>query len=284
MIGKDELRVGTTVPGPGDYDITSWRHLACSRKRPAPPVPASLPGFHTLKEADKAIVRAWLDGDMVTATAHKRKADLAAAEDAASAGLSTPKRPKKAASDATPPATKPALPSLSSSLSTEVEKRDAAAAVFNRLTIPALKSCLRANDQLLGGTKPELVDRCVDRKLYGSIPRCPQCGLGKLKVSYRQAFGHRGEGRFTCPGGYDDDAYQPCHYRAERVDRLPWKVTDDEASAPLSPKHTGGKATAMRTGTTPSSSGGGASHDASSLQQQQQQQPVPEVRMPGEDE
>ena len=25
-IDKSALRIGTTVPGPGDYDMTSWRH------------------------------------------------------------------------------------------------------------------------------------------------------------------------------------------------------------------------------------------------------------------
>ena len=35
-----------------------------------------------------------------------------------------------------------------------------------------------------GGTKPELVDRCADRKVYGNIPRCPTCRIGRLKVVY----------------------------------------------------------------------------------------------------
>ena len=26
-IDKDALRIGTTAPGPGDYMMTSWRHL-----------------------------------------------------------------------------------------------------------------------------------------------------------------------------------------------------------------------------------------------------------------
>ena len=28
-IDKDELRIGSTVPGEGDYDMTSWKHLGC---------------------------------------------------------------------------------------------------------------------------------------------------------------------------------------------------------------------------------------------------------------
>jgi bifunctional polynucleotide phosphatase/kinase len=30
-IDKDALRVGTTYPGPGDYNMTSWKHLACMK-------------------------------------------------------------------------------------------------------------------------------------------------------------------------------------------------------------------------------------------------------------
>jgi len=51
----------------------------------------------------------------------------------------------------------------------EASRRDAYTASFSALSAAALKECLRAQkpDQLLGGNKKELVDRCVDRKLYG---------------------------------------------------------------------------------------------------------------------
>ena len=53
---------------------------------------------------------------------------------------------------------------------------------FYSWTIQELKELLEANDQLKGGTKPVLVARCADGKIYGGLPRCPQCGGGKLKV------------------------------------------------------------------------------------------------------
>jgi len=62
---------------------------------------------------------------------------------------------------------------------------------FYSWTIPELKQLLEANDQLKGGTKPVLVARCADGKLYGGLPRCPQCGGGKLKV--RRTQGRRGQ-------------------------------------------------------------------------------------------
>ena len=77
--------------------------------------------------------------------------------------------------------------------------------------------------------KADLVERCVDRKLYGNLPRCPQCGLGRVKVRYASLLGHGGQGAFTCPGGYDDDEYVHCGYRAQSAERPPWVETGHEA-------------------------------------------------------
>ena len=55
---------------------------------------------------------------------------------------------------------------------------------YYKWTLLELKQLLEANDQLKGGTKAVLVARCADGKLYGGLPRCPQCGGGKLKVRY----------------------------------------------------------------------------------------------------
>jgi hypothetical protein len=103
---------------------------------------------------------------------------------------------------------------------------------------------LRSNEQLLSGTKPDLVERCVDRSLYGNLPRCPQCSLGRLKVSYARALGHGGMGIFTCPGGYDDDQYVRCSYRTTSVERPKWTVTDVQATAAAAPTKSGGKSAA----------------------------------------
>lgn len=77
----------------------------------------------------------------------------------------------------------------------------------------------------------QLVERCVDRKVYGVLPRCPMCGIGRLKVAYPRALGHGGMGTFTCPGGYDDDEYKRCSYRATTAERPAWVVCDAEAAA-----------------------------------------------------
>ena len=54
---------------------------------------------------------------------------------------------------------------------------------------------LELNQQIKSGTKQELVERVVDGKLYGALPRCPSCGGGTLKVFYPTKFGHGGQGR-----------------------------------------------------------------------------------------
>ena len=79
-IDKGQLRVGTSVPGPGDYDMTSWRHLACQKRLTKLSGPSELKGFSELGAAQKDLVFAWFEGDMETLKAQKRKADEAAAE------------------------------------------------------------------------------------------------------------------------------------------------------------------------------------------------------------
>ena len=129
---------------------------------------------------------------------------------------------------------------------------------YYRWTIPELKELLDANDQLKGGTKAVLVARCADGKLYGGLPRCPQCGGGKLKVccalllalsplasidfqaviphsrqvAYKKAYGHGGRGGYRCPGYYDDDEYVNCDFVGIDVLRAKWKEDEDVVEVP----------------------------------------------------
>ena len=45
-----------------------------------------------------------------------------------------------------------------------------------KITIPELKACLRANDQLLSGNKDELCARVDERFANGALGRCTECG------------------------------------------------------------------------------------------------------------
>lgn len=92
-------------------------------------------------------------------------------------------------------------------------EEEAAYERFRQLKIPQLKELLRHNCQLVGGTKGELVDRCVDRVTRGNMPRCPECGGGVLKY---------GKGGYFCPGFYDDDHFAHCNFKALGVERPKW--------------------------------------------------------------
>ena len=104
----------------------------------------------------------------------------------------------------------------------EVKKRQETEARYSGLSVDALKAMCALNGQIKGGNKADLVVRCTDGKLYGALPRCTLCGIGLLKVVYATKYGHGGQGRFTCPGGYDDDAYVRCSLTADAVERKPW--------------------------------------------------------------
>jgi len=251
-IDKDTLRIGVSVEGDGDYMMTSWRHLACIMKPNALGSLDYLAGYGSLRPVDAALVRDWFDKKMDVVAAAKRQADVDSALLAASSPASTPKKAKVASKlPATPPSFGASSASSSSAgtpstaqTSDEIGKIDVANALFCTLSIDALKQCLRANDQLLSGNKADLVERCVDRKVYGNLPRCPQCGIGRLKCSYSRKYGHSGNGLFTCPGGYDDDEYKRCSYRSATAVRPAWVVTEHEVAAPKSPRKSAGGAVA----------------------------------------
>eukprot|EP00854_Cymbomonas_tetramitiformis_P021667 gene21667-26060_t len=138
---------------------------------------------------------------------------------------------------------------------------------YRKMNVGQLKQVLKANHQLLGGTKDELAARCVDGEKWGALPTCPMCGKGRLKVAY-QGHGHGGQGTFSCPGFFDEDskigllgwlmqvdlgminrcpmlpAYahdqfgnrvsearmqmrMPCKFKAELMERLPWRMEAD---------------------------------------------------------
>mmetsp|Transcript_10259 Transcript_10259/g.14072 ORF Transcript_10259/g.14072 Transcript_10259/m.14072 type:complete len:238 (-) Transcript_10259:332-1045(-) len=81
--------------------------------------------------------------------------------------------------------------------------------------VDELKERLRDNDQVSTGTKGELQERIAECIVDGCFPRCPKCGLGKVKKDAKGYF---------CPGGYDDDKYKRCSWKSKNVDRPQWKV------------------------------------------------------------
>ena len=90
-------------------------------------------------------------------------------------------------------------------------------ALLDAKTIPELRVMLKRNDQITTGDKAKLVKRILDCVANGALPRCPSCGLGRLKASKYSGF--------RCPGGYDDDEYVFCGFTANigEIERPAWQ-------------------------------------------------------------
>jgi len=94
---------------------------------------------------------------------------------------------------------------------------------LGKLKMNELKEMLQTNGQKVSGTKKDLIERVADGKVYGALPRCPQCGGAVLKVKYKNKYGHSGQGEWSCPGYYDDKTFKHCKYSSENETREPWK-------------------------------------------------------------
>lgn len=99
---------------------------------------------------------------------------------------------------------------------------------YSGMTNNEMKAILKINDQKMSGKKLELIERCADGKLYGGIPKCEECGGGRLQVNYPFPFGHKGQGNWFCKGYYDDGDFQPCFRKTTDIqEREAWKETED---------------------------------------------------------
>jgi len=85
------------------------------------------------------------------------------------------------------------------------------------MSIDQLKSRLKANDQIVGGTKGELISRIRDCVAHGCLPRCPSCAGGRMK---------KVGGMFKCNGFYDDDHFRHCGHSAAvgSIPRPQWQT------------------------------------------------------------
>jgi hypothetical protein len=89
-------------------------------------------------------------------------------------------------------------------------------AALGAKTVADLKAMLKRNDQITTGDKAKLVKRIIECVKNGNLPRCPECGLGRMKL---RSYG------FSCPGGYDDDEYVFCGNMLDvgAIVRPPWQ-------------------------------------------------------------
>ncbi|KAH9251360.1 hypothetical protein BASA81_010796 [Batrachochytrium salamandrivorans] len=91
------------------------------------------------------------------------------------------------------------------------------AELYQAKTVAQLKDWLRANGAPLTGSKPELVQRCMDGHVNGRLPACARCGHGKLQFDAER-------GAYTCSGYFDEDAqlHIKCPLNEAQAARLPW--------------------------------------------------------------
>jgi len=98
---------------------------------------------------------------------------------------------------------------------------------LDSIRVEELKEKLRKNSQKLSGTKQELIERVADCINYGCMPKCTECGGGRLRVIYANGknYGHNGKGRYYCPGYHDGDEYKMCLWTGDetQIQRTPWE-------------------------------------------------------------
>mmetsp|Transcript_33802 Transcript_33802/g.46810 ORF Transcript_33802/g.46810 Transcript_33802/m.46810 type:complete len:410 (+) Transcript_33802:112-1341(+) len=208
-ISKGSTRIGAVETHPDGFDTTKWFHVACWKvpKKIAPKL-EDFAGHHGLNMDEKQTLLNKLSASTPEATKKaktERKADKEEDED---------EKPKKKAKKEV----------------TVSGEGDDLASKYNAMTNAQLKQVLKNNLQLLGGTKSELVERCVDGETHGALPKCPICAKATVKVNDKTK-------EYFCPGFFDDSmkVRMSCPFKAPQVERLSWLGLNDtpreEASA-----------------------------------------------------
>ena len=187
--------------------------------------------------------------------ADKRKADLSDSDDdfvpsaeASPASAEKPSKkkakPKREPEDGDDDGTSPKKKKKDATLDygidlTEFDQSPELTAKYNAMSTAELGQWLTANRVVRGANKAQMVARCVDGELWGAIPPCPRCHVGRLKVRYASPDAHGGQGDWTCGGSYDDaiKTRVKCYFTAKpgELERLPWRDLHDPAPKPEKP-------------------------------------------------
>ena len=188
-IDKDALRIGTATEGPGDYLMTSWRHLEC-QKKPKNGLTdlTELAGMDALTADDQERVKTWFaaasapkapKSAAASSGGKKRAADDAPTGDSSAADLSGVNVKKMKAGDRKAALEASGLPTSGKKkdqeeLLQDVADRQAAEAKFNPMTVNDLKELCRLNSQKISGNK-----QCAPAS--GPTNQCPS----RLSLSSR---------------------------------------------------------------------------------------------------
>ena len=122
---------------------------------------------------------------------------------------------------------------------TEFDQSPQLTAKYPAMSTTELGQWLKANRVVKPASKDQMVARCVDGELWGALPPCPRCHVGRLKVRYASPDAYGGQGEWTCGGSYDKgiNVVVKCYFTAEpgELERLPWRDLHDPAPLPRAP-------------------------------------------------
>jgi len=84
-------------------------------------------------------------------------------------------------------------------------------------TFLELKEICKKNEQLVSGSKLDLVERVADGRTLGRVPKCSACGIGVLRFNQRS-------GRYYCPGFMQYNIWKSCgkSFDGKDIQRLEW--------------------------------------------------------------
>ena len=84
-------------------------------------------------------------------------------------------------------------------------------------TFLQLKEICKNNEQLVSGSKLDLIERVADGRTLGRIPKCSVCEMGLLRFNQKS-------GRYYCPGYMQYDVWKNCgkSFDGKDIQRLEW--------------------------------------------------------------
>jgi hypothetical protein len=85
----------------------------------------------------------------------------------------------------------------------KTKQREALVNRFTKLTTIELRYMLFRNQQSTYGSRQILAERVAEGVMFGRIPPCNSCEMGKLRFDFKT-------GKYTCPGFYQNDDYVHC--------------------------------------------------------------------------
>jgi len=222
-IDKGELRIGSSAPGPGDYDIVKWYHVECF------PFPRKLKSegetcqtfVETILEdnTDEGILNDEEKAAEIIALLEqkgcRKKVDAETGESPPQGASDVIAKIKRTAELIAQEDDEDSPKSKKVKTETEISETDRAKAeifaVLSSKKVDELKDVLRWNKQIVGGNKDTLLARIVDAKLHGRLGRCPSCLRGRVKLTEED-----GGATVFCSGWFDEELQirHSCFYKA----------------------------------------------------------------------